>query len=150
MYYRVASKMKKLYIPEHSIELARELALEVELRDELASDENIRFTLDVMNGALVADPIRKGRQLISAGMVFEVPDHDADIEMLEESEVEEAKRENVAFAAKIDHYMWFGCMSFRGFGLRVWGLDYKTPKRVHAGTAFVPLDHLVAIFPSVY
>ena len=83
--------MKSLYIPDCSIELARELALEVE----------------------------------------------------------KAKRENVAFAAKIDHYMWFGCMSFRGFGLRVWGLDYKTPKRAHAGTAFVPLDHLVAIFPSV-
>ncbi len=141
--------MKSLYIPDCSIELARELALEVELREELATDDNIRHTLDVMNGALVADPIRNGRQLISAGMVFEVPDHDADIEMLEESEVEKAKRENVAFAAKIDHYMWFGCMSFRGFGLRVWGLDYKTPKRAHAGTAFVPLDHLVAIFPSV-
>lgn len=140
--------MNKLYIPDNSIEIAKELAFEVEISDEQPTEDLLVHTLELMNGALAYDPIATSRQLMSADLVYEIPDHEADIEMLSEVEVMASIREKVAFAAKIEQFVWFGCVSFRGFGLRVWGIDYKTPSRHHVPTGFVPLDNIVAIIPS--
>jgi hypothetical protein len=83
-----------------------------------------------------------GRELIKAAAIFAVPDHEADVDMIEEWEVRGSRIDRPIFKAKVDQFVWFGSVTFTGFGLRVYGVDFIEPSRHHIPTAFVPVSFI--------
>ena len=133
--------MAKIQIVDDSIELAKELAWELELRPNLPSEDDIYGALAVMNGHLFSRQ-QHGIELIKAAAIFNIPDHDADVAMFEEWEVDQARIDDAIFKAKVEQFIWFGSVTFTGFGLRVHGLNFIEPPIHHIATAFVPVEYI--------
>ena len=133
--------MAELYIARNGLELAREIAWELELRPEPPTEADILAALFVMNSSLPnSEP--KDYKLIKALSLFQIPDHDADIEMLEDYEVEAAKVDAPIVRALPRQYKWFGSVTFTGFGLELFAVEFISPQRHHTETAFVPIDYI--------
>lgn len=131
--------MAELHVPE-AMEFVRELAMEFELRPD-AGEEDIISTLYVMN-KVVGPAGLSDTAIITAAAAYELPTHDADVEMLTEEDVLRAQILDVAARGRFDCIMWFGSMSMRGFGVRMFGVDFYRPDRKVAEALFVPVETL--------
>lgn len=131
--------MAELHVPE-PLEFVRELAMEVELRPDV-SEADIAATVDLMNR--VVEPAGFGGfTIVTAAAAYELPTHDADVEMLTEEDVLRARILDVMARGRFDCIMWFGSMSMRGFGVRMFGVDFYRPDRGVAEALFVPIETL--------
>lgn len=108
--------MSQLFLPRDGIELAREIAWELELRPDLPTESDIIAAIQIMNATLPDFDRIKDLALLKALSLYELPDHDADVEMLEDHEVEAMRVEAPIVKGIPREYRWFGYMSFKGFG----------------------------------
>ena len=133
--------MAKIEIIEDTIEFARELAYEVELRSEPPSEAEILGTLQIMDAQL------KGcgenvRSMFTFESAFIIPDFPLEVELMTNQEFATSVVTASVVKARLTHFEWSGNLVDAGFGLRLHGVDFIEPVRRHEPTAFVPLHAL--------
>ncbi|MFT4532444.1 MAG: hypothetical protein ACI9T8_000467 [Candidatus Saccharimonadales bacterium] len=130
--------MTKLHIIQDTINFAREIAFEVELRPDPPSQDQILAALEVMDAQL-KDSGENIRSMFGFEAAFLIPDHPLEVELMEEDEYASSVVPASVVKARLDHFEWTDSVTNTGFGLRLFGVDFIEPKRKHATTAFVPL-----------
>ena len=124
---------------EDTIEFARELAIDLELSGS-PTETDIQAAVDVMNHHLFGVGANTRALLGAQELYKDLPTYEAELELLREEDIQQAKIERVIAKAKIDSFHWLGSASITGFGLQVYGVDMLAPIVKHANSAFIPLD----------
>ena len=133
--------MSKIEIINDTIDFARELAFEVELRPELPTEQEILSTLEIMDAQLKGSG-ENVRSLFAFETAFLIPDYSIEVELMEDDEFVASTVPASIVKARLSHFEWSGNMVDTGFGLRLFGVDFVEPVRRHEPTAFVPLRAL--------
>jgi hypothetical protein len=132
-----------LYVPDDGIDVAKEIAWELELRGSPPQEDQIYGALQAMNAALTLGAVGGcERRIITAHELWEVPSDEPDVEMLEDWDVAAARVENPVETGLPRQFTWFAAVAFTGFGLEVFAPVYLYPQRRHRETVLVPLDTL--------
>lgn len=131
--------MSKLILIQDTIDFAKELAFEMELRSEPPSDDDILGALHVMDARL------KGakediRAMFAIEQAFAIPDFELKVDLMSDKEYADSVIDTSVVRARLDGFRWVGNIMSSGFGLRLFGIDVVEPKKNHIPTAFVPLE----------
>jgi hypothetical protein len=123
-----------------SIDLARELSIELETRPYPPTEEDIYAAVYVMNQHLLGV---KGNTpaLIKADEAYLNLPYDAmDVAFLTDTEIEEARVEKAIMRGRIESFHWLGSTAMTGFGVHLYGVDLLAPHKQFSATAFVPVE----------
>jgi hypothetical protein len=133
--------MAKIETIVDTLDFAKELAWELELRDSPPTKEDIYGALHIMDSQLqgCGEDIRT---LIFVDQAYLLPTYEIEVEMLSDAEIENSTLTESVVKARIDHFEWVGSLVVCGFGLRVFGVDVIEPFKKHEPTAFIPLESI--------
>jgi len=123
-----------------SIDLARELSIELETRPYPPTEEDIYAAVYVMNQHLLG--VRGNTPaLIKADEAYLNLPYDAmDVAFLTDTEIEEARVEKAIMRGRIESFHWLGSTAMTGFGVHLYGVDLLAPHKQFSATAFVPVE----------
>ena len=125
-----------------SIDLARELSIELETRNSPPSESDIYAAVHVMNEHLRGV---KGNipAVIKAGEAYlDLPDDQMDAEFLPESLIEQARVEKAIMRGRLERFHWFGSTTMTAFGVQMYGVELLSPYRKYHTSAFVPVESI--------
>ena len=140
-----------MYIPEFkrtdalqqvpdSIELARELSLELELRETPPSEDDIYAAVHIMNQHLLGVG-GNVPSLIKTGEAYLNLPYDAmDVAFLTDEAIERAKVEQAIMRGRIESFHWLGSTAMTGFGVNLYGVELLSPFKQFSASAFVPVE----------
>ena len=123
-----------------SVKFAKEVADDLAGHD-LPTESDVQAAVDIMNHHLFGMHHNQ-RMLLQAGEAYLIQDDAIDLELISEEQIQQSRIENTLMRAKIDSFHWIGSVALQGFGLRVFGVDFVSPKLHHTATAFIPLDSM--------
>ena len=125
-----------------SIDLARELSIELETRPSPPTEEDIYAAVYVMNQHLLGV---KGNTpaLIKADEAYlNLPYDEMDVAFLTDEEIEKARVEKAILRGRIESFHWLGSTAMTGFGVNLYGVDLIAPHKQFSATAFVPVESI--------
>lgn len=111
--------------------------MEFELADNW-DEEAIAQTLHLMNKVIM--PTEDRLAIVKSAAAYELPHDDADVETLTEDDVQRARLAEVVVKGKLNYVQWYGSMSLRGFGFRVFNACFLQPERGTAESLFIPVE----------
>lgn len=123
-----------------SIDLARELSIELETRNTPPTEADIYAAVYVMNQHLRGV---KGNipALIKADEAYlNLPYDEMDVAFLTDNEIEKARVEKAIMRGRIESFHWLGSTAMTGFGVHLYGVDLIAPHKQFSATAFVPVE----------
>jgi len=123
-----------------SIDLARELSIELETRPYPPTEEDIYAAVYVMNQHLLGV---KGNtpSLIKADEAYlNLPYDEMDVAFLTDTDIEEARVEKAIMRGRVESFHWLGSTAMTGFGVHLYGVDLIAPHKQFSATAFVPVE----------
>jgi len=123
-----------------SIDLARELSIELETRNVPPTEADIYAAVYVMNQHLRGV---KGNipALIKADEAYlNLPYDEMDVAFLTDNEIEKARVEKAIMRGRIESFHWLGSTAMTGFGVHLYGVDLIAPHKQFSATAFVPVE----------
>ena len=125
-----------------SIDLARELSIELDTRDSPPNENDIYAAVHVMNEHLrgVGGNVPA---LIKAGEAYvDLPDDQMDAEFIHESLIERARVDQAIMRGRIERFHWFGSTTMTAFGVQMYGVELISPYRKYHTSAFVPVESI--------
>jgi len=123
-----------------SIDLARELSVELETRGTLPAESDIYAAVHIMNEYLqgVHGDVPA---LIKAGEAYLDPPADQmDVEFLSEQVIAQARVEQAIMRGRIERFHWFGSATMSAFGVQMYGVELIEPRHKYHISAFVPVE----------
>lgn len=123
---------------DSSIDFAKELAVTAELY-EAPDEETLRQTVRVMNHHLFGVG-QNEHSIIKSGLALIATLDEADVEFMNDREVDQGLVRDVLVRGKIDSFSWFGSLPLSGFGVVMYGVEFIKPERHHADTVFLPVE----------
>lgn len=127
----------------NSVELARELSLELDTGENPVTEEVIYDTLHILNQYLLAV---KGNTpaIVKANEVYlDLPADVNDLitaEFLSEAAIEQSRVEKAIVRGRIEQFQWFGSATMTAFGVQMYGVELISPYHKFHSSAFVPVD----------
>lgn len=131
--------MSQLILIQDTLDLARDLAIEIEMRDMPPTREQIVGALQVMDAKLFGAG-EDVRTLLGIERGFAIPDFELEVDLIDDAEFATTEIGASVVKARIDGFRWIGSAVTTGFGIRLFGVDVIEPKRDRVPTAFVPLE----------
>ena len=129
-----------LELINNSVDFAREISREVELRPGLPSEEDLQAAVNVMNQYLwgVKGDIRA--TFITDEAYLDLPDSPETIELFSHNSLRASRLPEAIVRGKIDSFKWLGTTGMNAFGLHMNGVDVLAPVRLKTTNAFLPID----------
>ncbi len=131
--------MAEITLIHDSIEFARDLAIDLEQREMLPTEDDILAALQIMDAQLTGVG-EDTRAMFAIERAFELPDFELEVELMSDAEIASLEIGKSVVRARLDGFRWVGSTVTSGFGLRLFGVDVVEPTRDHVPTAFVPLE----------
>ena len=126
----------------NSIDLARELSIELDTRDIPPNETDIYAAVHIMNEHLRAVKGNVPAIIKSGEAYLDLPDDQTDVEFLSESIIELSKVEQPIIRGRIERFHWFGSTTMTAFGVQMYGVELISPYRKYHTSAFVPVESI--------
>jgi len=123
-----------------SIDLARELSIELETRPIPPSEADIYAAVYVMNQHLLGVKGNTPALIKAEEAYLNLPNDEMDVAFLTDSEINEARVEKAIMRGRIESFHWLGSTAVTGFGVHLYGVDLISPRKQFSATAFVPVE----------
>jgi hypothetical protein len=133
--------MSNIEMIQDSIEFAKEIAYDFELKNELPTDSQIYGALQIMDAQLKGSG-EDTRVMLALEHAYLLPSFSIEAALMSDEEVASTVVAQSVIKARLDHFEHVGCVITTGFGIRVFGVDFIEPVKKHAPTAFIPLHAL--------
>lgn len=131
-----------------SIDLARELSIELETRTSMPSEADIHAAVDVMNHHLFGVGGNKPALIKAESAFVNLPNNEFDAEFLPDSLIEQARVEQAIVRGRIESFHWLGSTAISAFGVNISGAELIAPRKQFLVSAFIPVEgislHLAA------
>ena len=137
-----------LELISNSIDLARELSLDLELQPETPSEEQIGAAIHVMNQHLWSVKGDVPALFRAEEAYLDLPEMPQDIELLSHSSLMHSRIEQAVIKGKIDSFRWLGSTGVTAFGIQLYGVDVLAPRKMTSRNAFVPVEAVGAQFAA--
>jgi len=125
-----------------SIDLARELSIELETRSTPPGESDIYAAVHVMNEHLRGVKGNIPAVIKSSEAYLDLPDDQTDVEFLPESLIDQARVEQAIMRGRIERFHWFGSTTLTAFGVQMYGVELISPYRRYHTSAFVPVESI--------
>lgn len=129
-----------------TIDFAKEIAYNFELRNSLPTDDEIYGALQIMDAQLKGSGDDK-RVMLALEQAYLLPSFSIETGLMHDEELASTEVLPSIVKARIDHFEYVGSVVTCGFGIRVFGVDFIEPIRKHEPTAFIPLHGLSLSLP---
>jgi hypothetical protein len=131
-----------------SIDLARELSIELEMRPIPPTEEDIFDAVYIMNQHLEGVTGQVPALITANEAYLDLPADVSDAAFISSAAIEKTRIEQATMRGRIERFHWFGSTVLTAFGVQLYGTELITPHRKFYSSAFVPVEaislHLAA------
>jgi hypothetical protein len=141
--------MSSLELINSSVQLAKDLELELNSRPIPPSEEEIKDTIKILNGFLSKTYGKEKSIFLADEAYINIPDTPGspDIEFFSHHDLMQSKVEDATMRGEIYSFRWLATTAMNAFGFQMYGVDLRVQKpglqieqRISARNAFVPVD----------
>ena len=136
------NRMPSLQPITSSIDLARELSVELDTRDKLPTEIDIFAAVRLMNQHLQAVKGDVPAIIKSGEAYLDLPSDSIDAEFLAESDIQKSRVEQAIVRGRIERFHWLGSSTLSAFGVQMSGVELLAPHAKFYTSAFVPVESI--------